>query len=661
MRLLFLLFLIFSCNLLIAQKNWSIVEEDSLKNARLLSEEGNYELAFPIFENLYKKHAGDFFLKYVYGNCALNMSGKRDIALTLLTEVYLKNKKAGDITLDLARALHYNCKFDSANYFIDLYLAQKNLSPEKKKLAEQTKRYIANASYFYAHPTETKISNAGNNVNSENDEYVPVLAADEAKIIFTYKGRGSKGGRQNAFQEKDSSGKYYEDVFISTRKNNSWVKPWGISTINTNIHEAAIAISPDGTRLFTYRNEGYDNGDIYVSSLDGLEWSTPVKLKGQINSPSWEGSCSLTSDGQTLFFSSERPGGFGARDIYKASLMADSTWGHIVNLGDSINTKYDDDAPFIHADGITLFFSSKGRNSMGDYDVFQSALNPLDSTFGSPVNLGYPINTTGGDRYYVVTADGQTGYYSSEKTGGFGLNDIYSVDPGYIGKKPTIYLVKGKVTLDGVPVDSKILVKIASKNNKLFSTVIPNKITGEYLITLPTGDVFKLVYMHNNFEWKIIEIDASGIKNFVEKKYDIDLNPNFIQHSSDTNAIKDDKSGKTDSLEVKSNSLARTLKFAEKYGQISADSLGFKVQIAAYRHNENYSYKHLNGFGKVESLELSDGITRITIGGNFETIGQAYSLCKRVLQAGQSDAFVTAIYKGKRVYLEQLEVMGIFK
>ena len=136
-----------------------------------------------------------------------------------------------------------------------------------------------------------------------------------------------------------------------------------------------------------YRDSGDDHGDIYMSNSLNGEWSFPQKLKGEVNSYSWEGSCSLTSNGKQLYFSSERGGGFGGKDIYRATLLPDSTWGNIVNLGDSINTAFDDDAPFIHPDGVTLFYSSKGKNSMGGYDIFQSKLNWKDSTFSKPINL----------------------------------------------------------------------------------------------------------------------------------------------------------------------------------------------------------------------------------------------------------------------------------
>ncbi|MGZ3885304.1 MAG: TolB family protein, partial [Bacteroidia bacterium] len=533
-------------------------------------------------------------------------------------------------------------------------------------------KYILNAKVFYASPTNAKITNVGPVINSANDEYVPVISADESIMIFTYVGNQSVGGRQNAFLQEDPNGIYYEDVYQSVKIDGEWTKPMGIPTINTNSHDAAIALSPDGDLLFTYRDNGDDHGDIYVSHLDGLQWTTPQKLSGQVNSYSWEGSCSLTSDKKTLYFSSERGGGYGGRDIYRATLMPDSTWGNIVNLGDSINTNLDDDAPFIHPDGVTLFYSSKGKNSMGDYDIFQARMNTADSSFKTAVtNLGYPINTPDGDRYYVLAANGKTGYYSSGKKGGQGLSDIYMVDPSYTDKKPALYLVKGKITLDGKPVESAISVVVSSKENRKFTDTKSNLSTGNYVVTLPAGSTYKLTYTYKDYPPRTLDIDAVNITEYTEKIFNIEYNSlppadtakpavAVVTPKKDSVIVKP-KPVVTDDFVPKNAMQAKTQRYAAMYGDVSAEGLEFKVQIAAYKFPKNYKYDHLKGLGKVEQLLLGDGVTRITIGGSFKTIGKAWEHNKKVIRAGQTDAFVTAIYKGKRVFLEELEEMGIFK
>jgi len=182
---------------------WRKGEQDSMANALLLYEDGKVNLALPMFEKLYKNHPDEEYLKFMYGRTSLTRSDKHEVALQLLTEVYSKNKKAIDIEYDLARANHYNYNFDLAMEFADKSLNNKRTTPALKEKIPQLKKYIANAKEFYAKPTNAKITNAGDIVNSTWDEYVPVISADESLLIFTYVGRESTGGRQNGFWQED--------------------------------------------------------------------------------------------------------------------------------------------------------------------------------------------------------------------------------------------------------------------------------------------------------------------------------------------------------------------------------------------------------------------------------------------------------------------------
>lgn len=662
-----LIYLLVFCTVAFSQvtntKKWRKTEQDSMQKALIMYDEKDFLAALPIYENLFKNHPKEDFLKYVYGRCCLSRSDKHEDALLYLGEIYAKNKKAENIEFDMARANHLNYKFDEAMTFVDLFIANKRVPPEDKLAAQQLKKYITNAKELYSKPTNAKITNAGSVLNTDNEEYVPVVSADESVMIFTYVGKESTGGRLDKMQQPFPYGDYYEDVFQSIKVNDQWTKPRGISSINTKVHDAAIAISPDGQQLFVYRDNGDDHGDIYVSYLHDTIWTVPVKLNGQVNSYSWEGSCSLTSDGKMLYFSSERAGGYGGRDIYRATLQPDSTWGNVVNLGDSINTTLDDDAPFIHPDGVTLFYSSKSKNSMGGYDIFQAVMNPVDSFFKNPVNVGYPINTPDDDIYYVLSANGKTGYYASGKKGGSGLKDIYLVDPGYVGKKPAAYLVKGKITLDGKPVEAKIEVVVTSKNNKPFTEKKSNGSTGNYLVPLPAGFAFKLTYKYMNFPDRTLEVDATAITDYTEKEFNIEYNtkPDTVKPvETPTVAATPTVAPVKDDFVAKTPMQAKVQKYAEMYGDIVSSGLEFRVQVAAYKYPKNYKYPHLKNYGKVEHLLLEDGVTRITIGGSFLKLKDAFEHNKKVINAGQTDAFVTAIYNGRRVYLEELEALGIF-
>lgn len=634
-------------------------------------EEKNNLGALPIFDNIYHNHPKEEFIKYMFSKCALSRGDKYEEGYTALSEIYAKNKKVEDIQYDLARAAHLTNRFEEASTLVEAYLVNKRTRPEGRKEGELLRHYINNAIYYVAHPTKAKISNMGGIINTDQDEYVPTITADESVLIYTYRGEKSKGGKMNAFLQPDPNGQFTEDIYMSVKANDQFIAPIALDSINTLAHDAAVSLSHDGQILFIYRDNGDDHGDLYQSHLIGETFTKPVKLRGVVNSYSWDGHCSLSPDGQTLYFSSERGGGYGGRDIYKATLLADSTWGNVVNLGDSVNTRYDDDAPFIHPDGITLYFSSKGRTSMGGYDIFQSTMNEIDSTFKKTEHLGYPINSTDDDIYFVLSALGNNGYYSSGKKGGQGLKDIYLIETNFETPR-ALYLVKGTTTSDKMPVETKIRVEITSRNNRIFKAFNSNATSGQYLVTLPAGAEYKITYTYADKEVKTFTVNTMNITGYTEKINNVAwdkadtvkpvVTPTVVATTTTavTPTVATTKTKMPDTF-VTNNAMQNKVKlFADKYGDISAEGLEFRVQIAAYKFPKNYVYKHLLKLGKVERLLLDDGITRITIGGKFKTIGKAWAHNKKVITAGQKDAFVTALYNGKRVYLEDLEKMGIF-
>ncbi|MCE3228757.1 MAG: hypothetical protein K0S32_3308 [Bacteroidetes bacterium] len=669
---IFLLSIFLSFSQVTNTRKWRKTEKDSLDNALLLYDEKNYLIALPIFDNIYHNHPKEEFIKYIFGRCALCRSDKHEEAYSALTEVYTKNKKVQDIEYDLAKAAHLTNKFDEASTLVESYLKNKRISPEGRKDAELLRHYISNAKFHTANPTKAKITNLGSIINTGADEYVPTITADESMMIYTYAGPKSKGGKVNAFLQPDPNGQYTEDIYLSVKENDQFAAPIALDSINTPAHDAAISLSHDGQILFIYRDNGDDHGDIYQSFMIGEHFSKPVKLKGQVNSYSWDGHCSLAPDGKTLFFSSERPGGYGGRDIYRAALLPDSTWGNVVNMGDSINTIYDDDAPFIHPDGITLYFSSKGRTSMGGYDIFQCTMNPVDSSWKMTEHMGYPINSTDDDIYFVLSAYGTNGYYSSGKKGGSGLKDLYLIETNFPQQK-MLYMVKGKTTSEKNPVEADIKIEMTSKNNKVFKQFSSNEGSGNYLVTLPAGSEYKITYTYKDKSAQVFTLSTIGITGFTSTIHDVVfenkdtvktvITPTItstVVVTPTVAVVTNTAPVKTDNFVPRNKVHEKIMKYVEKYGDVSAEGLEFRVQIAAYKFPKNYTYKHLKGLGKVENLLLDDGITRITIGGNFSTIGKAWEHNKKVINKGQTDAFVTALYKGKRVYLEDLEKMGIY-
>src|SRR5258705_3703540 len=259
-----------------------------------------------------------------------------------------------------------------------------------------------------------KIENLGPIVNSRFTDHSPILSSDGNTLIFTSNRPDDPNGPEG-----------FEDVFVTNKSNGQWNPPKRISkNINTRFNDAAASLSPDGKTLFLYSELGA--GDIYASSFDGNDWTEPKPLNKNINTAQfWETCASVSPDGKKLYFASNRDGGFGELDIYVSELDSHGQWGKAVNLGNKINTPGNEDSPFIHYDGVTLYFSSDGHPGLGNNDIFLSELK--NGKWTKPENIGYPINLWEYDGFFTISRDKKIGYYSTVKEGGLGGIDIYSI------------------------------------------------------------------------------------------------------------------------------------------------------------------------------------------------------------------------------------------
>jgi outer membrane protein OmpA-like peptidoglycan-associated protein len=334
-----------------------------------------------------------------------------------------------DIEYWIGRSYQYGENFDKALEFYNLYkkkLAGKSNYQGKDKIDLATvDRAIfecENGKEFVASPGNFSIVNIGREINSEYEDYAPVLNENEDEIVFTTR-RREDNLNENVFEDN----KPYEDIFTAKKTGGTWTYAKNLGpVVNTPYHESSVALSADGNTLFIFNDEG--GGDIFYSERQpNGEFGPKVHLPGIINSSFEEKSISISKDEKTLYFSSNRPGGFGGLDIYKATKDSKGQWTNVKNLGPKINTELDDDGLFIDYDDVTLFFSSKGRKGMGGYDVFKSTFNPATNEWSEPINLGYPINTPDDDIYFVITKDAKRAYYSSVREDGMGYTDIYMI------------------------------------------------------------------------------------------------------------------------------------------------------------------------------------------------------------------------------------------
>lgn len=315
---------------------------------------------------------------------------------------------------------HLGIAFQNTNEFKKAIEHFEQFKKKKSKLASIADKKIAEckiADSLSQYELNVVIENLGSVVNTRFNDYAPIISGDGSILIFT------SNRTDDPKEERD--GTNYEDIYISRKTGTSWETPKKISAnIHHKFNDAAASLSPDGKTLFIYYEEGA--GDIYTSKLENDQWTKPTPLNKNINTALfWETSASMSADGKKLYFASNRPGGIGELDIYVSELDGKGEWGKAVNLGPLINTEENEDAPFIHPDGVTLYFSSDGHPTLGNSDIFISEFK--NGKWQKPENIGWPINTWEYDGFFTISADKKKGYYSTLKEGGLGDADIYSI------------------------------------------------------------------------------------------------------------------------------------------------------------------------------------------------------------------------------------------
>lgn len=366
----------------------------------------------------------------------------KDRAVKFLMRVYRQDPNYRfDLDFFIANSLHFGLDFDKAldyyNRYREKLLKRPNYQGKDKVELKEVERRIVeckNGKEFVASPKPFSIVNIGREINSEYEDYAPVMNADENELIFTTRRRDGNSN-ENVWDDN----KPYEDIFTSKRNGEKWARAANIGpTINTKFNDSNLAFSPDGKMLFVYKDEG--NGDIYLTerNKDG-SWGELNALPGLINSSYRESSVSITGDGKYLYFASERPGGYGGSDVYVCTKDSRGEWVKVKNLGPTINTEFDEDGPFIDYNQKTLYFSSKGRKGMGGYDIFKTELLNIDKMeWTEPENVGYPINSPDDELFITGSKDGKHWYYSSVRDDGMGYSDIYIIKPADETKKEPV-------------------------------------------------------------------------------------------------------------------------------------------------------------------------------------------------------------------------------
>lgn len=417
------------------------------------------------------------------GDCYMHSPDKSKASKYFDKAYELSKNLDGYYYFMMGKSYHFVNKFDAAIKYYKFSKTKKSkINPSINSEADKKIKECNYAKKLISTPVNVEIKSLSNAINSENEEYVPVITADESEIFFTSRRPSTTGGQIDA-----GLADYYEDIYYSTLENGKWTDAKNMGKpVNSDFHDATVGLSLDGQKLFIYRDNKKGIGNIYVTEKKGNEWTEPTELPEPINSKNQETSACYSPDGNTIYFVSNRPEGKGGKDIFKATKNSEGVWGEAENLGNIINTPEDEDAIFLHPDGKTLYFSSKGHPTMGGYDIFKSVYEK--GMWSTPENLGYPINSADDDVCFVLTASGEYGYYTSIKAEGKGKRDIYRVAFLDELNKPKLTLLKGTVTdrKTGEPLFSKIEL-YNNTDDKLVGTFESNSATGKFMVSLPAG------------------------------------------------------------------------------------------------------------------------------------------------------------------------------
>ncbi|UOQ99828.1 OmpA family protein [Hymenobacter sp. 5317J-9] len=402
-----------------------------LKTGNKFFEQENYRAALPYYEKVLAKDPNN--AKALFNAGISYMSFDKEKASDYIYKAQkLKPKVSKDVEYWLGRVDHLNYNFDEAVAHFQAYNATLKKNDQRKEELAQLIQHSKNAKVQFNSPKDIFVKNLGPTINTQYSEHSPVISSDDKLLIFTSRGENVTGAAGKPSDKKNKAiaadGEYYEDIFESRRiDDENWEKPRSLSgVLNGKGHDASTQLFDNDTKLLMYRND--NNGDIFVSDKSGGDWSVPKPLDSNINSKSYEGDAYITPDGKTIYFATGRYSEDGTLDLYYSTRAEGGDFGPAKSLGANINTKYDDDSPYLSKDGKTLYFSSRGHNTMGGYDIFKSEWDSVGRKWGAAQNMGYPVNTPDDDSYYRLSPDGSYAYLSSYRIGGYGEKDIYTIN-----------------------------------------------------------------------------------------------------------------------------------------------------------------------------------------------------------------------------------------
>lgn len=563
-----------------------------------------YHEALHHYRIAYKFNPNNALLNFKIGLCHFR-TNNRSKAGEYLKKAYRLDPNANkEISFVLGEYYQYKTQLDSAIKMFKKY--SKNLLPEElekeKDRIDRRIKQCERAKTMIEDPRRVFIDNLGKGINSDYPDYGPIINADATELFFT--------SRRKIVEDPAKDGKdfgYNEDIFIA-RKNDKekWtnIKNPG-KPLNSDDHDAVVGITPDGQKMFLYKED--NGGDLYYSKLEGNQWQRIKSVSKNINTDNHEAHASFSYDGKTIYYVSDKPEGYGEHDIYVSQMNEKGKWEEGKNIGAKINTEFDEISVFMHPDGQSLYFSSNGHETMGGFDIFKTEKDSAGN-WTEPVNMGYPVNTTGDDVYISISTSGKHAYISSVRPEGKGSQDIYKVS--FLGKekqvvntvedqliayrnKPVTQTVieeavdvnaKKLTLMTGIISDEKsgepVLATITltdNTTNEEIATFKSNSETGKYMVTLPAGKNYGISVRAEGYLFYSENVDLTGKQSYRKVENNIKLQKIEIGKSIVLRNIFFD----TDKSTLRDESKAEL----ERLYDIMKDNPEIRVEISGHTDN----------------------------------------------------------------------------
>lgn len=476
----------------------AFAQQGDQKVANDLLSQGNFEVALEEYLLLLEEDSTNPTYHYRAAVCYLNSNFDKSKAIPHLQKVMQGGKFDNNAYYLLGRAYHYANKFDDAIRMFVKYNESVGGTAATEQEVNKQIEYCLNAKELMKFPQNVKFENLGPNINTVYPDYYPFVPTDESFIVFN--------SRRDDGSEKLSNGSFDANVFISTVMNGEFQKATQVQkNINTKGgNEEVIGLSAKGDIMLLYYENKISNGNIFITNeVSEMEFGAPVILESAINSRDHEIAASISKDGNTIYFASDRAGGMGGTDIYVSRKLPIGGWGPAQNLGGTVNTEWDEDFPNISPDGLMLYFSSKGHTSLGGYDIFSATFNPATKNFENVRNMGYPLNTVNDDLNFRASESGRNGYIAAIRPGGIGDFDIYRVTLLDVESRYTV--IKGMVkNSDAAKTITDVSISVTDKKTgEIYGDYLPNFNTMRYVMILPPGEY-------------TVMVDAAGFKSITE-------------------------------------------------------------------------------------------------------------------------------------------------